>query len=266
MKRFFQKSIVAAVPLLLFSYSAACAQDQSASGGAPLDTLEKRASYAIGMNFAQSMKSQKVPIDLELLIQGMRDAFGDGEPRMSQQEIQQAFQEFQSMMGERQKKEHDEQAAANQKQADEFFAENKSKPGVVTTDSGLQYMVMREGDGPKPTLQDRVSVHYTGTLLDGTKFDSSYDRNQPATFPVGGVISGWKEAIQLMPVGSKYKLWIPPDLAYGANGQGQVIGPNAALVFEVELLGIEDASSSGNAGGNAGASSPHGGGAGGSGG
>jgi len=128
----------------------------------------------------------------------------------------------------------------NKKEAEEFLAKNKAKPGVVTTASGLQYEVITEGTGPKPTADDRVTVNYRGTLLDGSQFDSSYDCGQPATFPVSGVIPGWVEAMQLMPVGSKYKLYIPPELAYQERGAGNAIGPNSLLIFEVELLAIAD--------------------------
>jgi FKBP-type peptidyl-prolyl cis-trans isomerase FklB len=254
MNRFLRKSLVVTVMLYLISVGVACAQsEQTAEGtegaeGATLGSLEERASYAIGMNMAQGMKSQNVPIDLDLLIQGMQDAYAGKETRLSVEQMQQALQEFQQMMVQRQQEARSAQGEKNKQEADAFFAENKEKEGVVTTDSGLQYMVMEEGDGPKPTPDDRVTVHYKGTLLDGTEFDSSYSRGQPATFPVNGVIKGWQEAIQLMPVGSKYKLWIPPDLAYGAQGQGPVIGPNQALVFEVELLKIEDKTDDSGAG------------------
>lgn len=254
MNRFLKKSFVVMAMLCLISTGVACAQsEESAEGstGEALDTLEQRASYAIGMNMAQGMKSQDVPIDLDLLIQGLRDSFAGEDTRLSPQEMQQALQEFQQMMMQRQQEARAAQGATNQQEAEAFFAENKDNEGVVTTDSGLQYMVMEEGDGPKPTASDRVTVHYKGTLLDGTEFDSSYNRGQPATFPVSGVIQGWQEAIPLMSVGSKYKLWIPPDLAYGAQGQGPVIGPNQTLVFEVELLSIEE-EANGEAGGSEG--------------
>jgi len=261
MNRFLKRSLVVMAMLCLVSTGVACAQSEEESDegstGAALDSLEKRASYAIGMNMAQGMKSQDVPIDIDLLIQGLQDAFAGEDTRLSPDEMQQALQEFQQMMVQRQQEVQAAQGASNKQEADAFFAENKEKEGVVTTDSGLQYMVMEEGDGPKPTAEDRVTVHYKGTLLDGTEFDSSYSRGQPATFPVNGVIQGWQEAIPLMSVGSKYKLWIPPDLAYGPQGrQGSVIGPNQALVFEVELVAIEE-----QAGDEAGASESQGGGA-----
>lgn len=243
MNRFLKKSFVVMAMLCLISTGVACAQSEEStegSTGEALDSLEKRASYAIGMNMAQGMKSQDVPIDLDLLIQGLQDAFAGEDTRLSPEEMQQALQQFQQMMVQQQQEARAAQGESNKQEAETFFAENKEKEGVVTTDSGLQYLVMEEGDGPKPTTEDRVTVHYKGTLLDGTEFDSSYNRGQPATFPVNGVIPGWQEAIPLMSVGSKYKLWIPPELAYGAQGQGPVIGPNQALVFEVELLGIEE--------------------------
>lgn len=242
MNRFLKKSLVVMAMLCLVSTGVACAQSEEpaeGSTGEALDSLEKRASYAIGMNMAQGMKSQDVPIDLDLLIQGLQDAFAGAETRLSPQEMQQALQEFQQMMVQRQQEARAVQGEANKQEAEAFFAENKDKEGVITTDSGLQYMVLEEGEGPKPNAEDRVTVHYKGTLLDGSEFDSSYSRGQPATFPVNGVIQGWQEAIPLMSVGAKYKLWIPPELAYGATGQGPVIGPNQTLVFEVELIGIE---------------------------
>ena len=248
MNRFAQKSLVLLAFLCLVLPGIACAQDEEAAApeGQALDSLEKRASYALGLNMAQSMKAQAVPIDIELLIEGLKDAFTGAETRLTDQEVQQTLQEFQQMMMQRQQETRAAQGAENQQAAEAFFAENGAKEGVVTTESGLQYMVMQEGDGPKPSATDRVTVHYEGTLLDGTKFDSSYDRGQPATFPVNGVIQGWQEAVPLMSVGSKYKLWIPADLAYGANGQGPIIGPNAALVFEVELLSIEGQAAEGS--------------------
>lgn len=242
MNPFLKKSLVVMAVLCFISAGVACAQSEEpaeGSEGTVLDSLEKRASYAIGMNMAQGMKSQDVPIDLDLLIEGLRATFAGEETRLSQQEMQQALQAFQQMMMQKQQEARAAQGEANQQETEAFFAENKDNEGVVTTDSGLQYMVMEEGGGPKPAPDDRVTVHYKGTLLDGTEFDSSYSRGQPATFPVNGVIQGWQEAIPLMNVGSKYKLWIPPELAYGAQGQGPVIGPNQTLVFEVELLGIE---------------------------
>jgi len=241
-----KKSVILMTALLVTTAGwagVACAQEAS-SEEAALDTLEKRASYAIGMNIAQGMKAQDVPVDLDLLIEGLRDAYTEGETRMTPDQVQSTMQEFQQIMVQRQQQRQAEQAEENKQEAEEFFAANKEKEGVQTTESGLQYKVLEEGDGPTPTADDRVSVHYTGTLLDGTKFDSSVDRGQPATFPVGGVIPGWTEILQLMPVGSKYMVWIPAALAYGAQGRPPTIGPSEALAFEVELLGIEEESAS----------------------
>lgn len=251
------KKYVVFLSLLLVTLTgAACAQEEGSTPTGELETLEQRASYAIGMNIAQGMKAQDVPVDVDLLIQGLRDAMGDGETRLDAQEMQTALQEFQQQMMQRAQAAREEAAQENEAEAKAFFAEHADAEGVTVTDSGIHYMVMEEGDGPKPTADDRVTVHYKGELLDGTVFDSSYDRGQPATFPVGGVIQGWQEALQLMPVGSKYKLWIPPELAYGASGQGPVIGPNEALVFEVELLEIaeeaEGQGGQGSAGGQGG--------------
>lgn len=239
------------IALLLFTFATtACAQEPEAAAPAKPESMENRASYAIGMNMGRSMKEQEVPIDLDLLIQGIKDGLSGGETLLTDEEMQSAMQEFQQMMMQKAQEKQAKQADENKAAADEFFAANKDKEGVQTTESGLQYQIITEGDGPKPTAEDQVTVHYVGTLLDGTKFDSSIDRGQPATFPVSGVIAGWTEALQMMPVGSKWKLWIPPDLAYGPRGQGP-IPPNSTLVFEVELLSIGDqnAGNGGNSGG-----------------
>jgi len=244
-----KKSFVLIALLLLTFATTACAQEAAKTAPAKPESMENRASYAIGMNMGRSMKDQEVPIDLDLLVQGIKDGLAGGETLLTDEEMQTAMQEFQQMMMKKQQDKQAAMAGENEKAADEFFATNKDKEGVVTTDSGLQYQVLTEGSGAKPTASDRVSVHYKGTLLDGTQFDSSYDRGQPATFPVSGVIPGWTEALQLMPVGSKWKLWIPPNLAYGERGQGP-IPPGSALVFEVELLSIGEPS--GNAGSSGG--------------
>lgn len=244
-----KKSLVL-IALLFFTFATtACAQEAAESTPAKPESMESRASYAIGMNMGRSMKQQEVPIVLDLLIQGIKDGLAEGETLLTDEEMQNAMQEFQQMMVKKQQEMQASMASKNEKAAEEFFAANKDKEGVVTTDSGLQYQVLTEGSGPKPTASDQVTVHYRGKLLDGTEFDSSYDRGQPATFPVGGVIPGWTEALQLMTQGSKWKLWIPPNLAYGERGQGP-IPPGSALVFEVELLSIGDQSDSGGSSGS----------------
>ena len=223
--------------LILLLAAPACAQEPAVA--AKPETLEQRASYAIGLNLAQNLKSQEVPVDAELLVRGIRDALAGTTPALSKEEIQATMQAFQQQMTEKQQARHQEQAAANIAKGEQFLAANRSQPGVQTTASGLQYQVLTEGDGPMPKATDRVKVHYRGTLIDGTQFDSSHERGAPAVFGVTQVIPGWIEALQLMKVGSKWKLFVPPALAYAERGAGKVIGPNEVLVFEVELLEIE---------------------------
>jgi len=212
--------------------------EMNETGGA-LETQMQKVSYAIGQQLGGSFKQQGIEIDMDALVEGVTDALGDAEGKMTQEEMQATMQAFQQEMVAKQKEEAEKAAVENQAAADAFLAKNKDAEGVMTTESGLQYMVVEAGDGPKPSSSDTVEVHYTGTLLDGTEFDSSHKRGAPAKFPVTGVIPGWTEALQMMPVGSKYKLFIPPALAYGARGGGPTIGPNAALVFDVELISIE---------------------------
>jgi FKBP-type peptidyl-prolyl cis-trans isomerase len=199
-----------------------------------LDSQQQKVSYAIGLNLGRSLAAQKVQTDFDSLTRGIKDGLA-GTAAMNDQQIQQTMQEFEKEM-------RSQRTAAGEKaQADgaRFLAENEKKPGVQKTASGLQYQIITAGDGPKPKSTDKVKVHYRGTLIDGKEFDSSYSRGEPAVFPANRVIAGWTEALQLMPVGSKWKLFIPASLAYGAEGAGAAIPPNAALVFEVELLGIE---------------------------
>jgi FKBP-type peptidyl-prolyl cis-trans isomerase FklB len=229
-------SILAA--FLLFTFAATACAGEAESKPAKPESLHDKASYSIGLNLGGNFKQQELPVNLDYLIQGLKDGLAGAEPMLAQEEIQTVMQAFQQEMMAKQKERHDAAAVKNKADAMEFLAANKTRPGVVTTESGLQYEVLTEGTGPRPKADDQVTVHYRGTLLDGTQFDSSLDRGQPATFPVGGVIPGWVEAMQLMPVGSKWKLYIPPELAYGERGARGAIGPNAALIFEVELIGI----------------------------
>lgn len=201
-------------------------------------SLEDQASYIIGLNIGRNLKAQEVPANPDIVMKGIRDGLSGAQPAMTDEEMQAAMGTFQQQMQAKQQAKMQAEGQKNQKAADEFLAANKAKKGVVTTASGLQYEILKEGTGASPKATDQVTVHYTGTLLDGTKFDSSVDRGQPATFPVNQVIPGWTEALQLMKVGGKYKLYIPPALGYGERGAGGEIGPNALLVFEVELLGI----------------------------
>lgn len=195
------------------------------------------ASYAIGVNMAKNFLQQNVPISSEMLAAGLRDGMAD-KALLTEEQIQACLQALQMDMAAKQNEKHSKDAATNMAKAEKFLAENKTKPGVMTTPSGLQYKVVTEGTGKKPTATNTVKVHYTGTLIDGKKFDSSVDRGQPAEFGLNGVIPGWTEGLQLMPVGSKYIFYLPPALAYGENGAGGSIGPNEALIFEVELLDI----------------------------
>ena len=215
------------------------AQPQAAQGNKPAN-LQDRASYIIGLNLGQSLTSQEVPVTPDLIIQGLRDGLAGANPLLTPEEIQAAMQEFQQQLMTAQQSKMQAVGETNMKASQAFLDQNKAKAGVKTTASGLQYEVLTEGSGESPKPTDRVTVHYRGTLPDGTVFDSSYDRKEPATFPVNGVIPGWVEALQLMKPGAKYHLVIPPALAYGERGAaGGQIGPNQALVFDVELISIE---------------------------
>ncbi len=190
-------------------------------------------SYALGMNLAQNLKASGIEmVEYAEFTKGLEAAFEGKDTQMSAEEANQALQEF---FGALQAK----QAEGAIKAGKDFLAENAKKDGVVTLESGLQYEIITEGNGTKPTATDQVECHYHGTLIDGTVFDSSVERGEPAVFPVNGVIKGWVEALQLMPVGSKWRLTIPSELAYGERGAGQQIGPHTTLVFEVELLSIK---------------------------
>ena len=214
------------------------ATPSTAAPAAILRTQKQKSSYALGMSVGLGMRKQGIDVDPAMVARGLRDQLGGSKTLMSEDEMRAALQQLQEgMMKERQAK---AQAAGdtNRKAGDAFLAANKSKPGVTTLPDGLQYKVLKEGTGPKPTASDTVTVNYRGTLINGKEFDSSYKRGRPASFPVGGVIRGWTEALQLMPVGSKWELYIPPDLAYGDQPGSPDIGPGDTLIFEVELLSI----------------------------
>ncbi|MGS2718422.1 FKBP-type peptidyl-prolyl cis-trans isomerase [Eionea flava] len=207
----------------------------------PLSTLDQRLSYIVGENMARQFSSDGITLDTDTLALAVADVAAGSESRLSEEDKRNTIQEIQTRAQEKQKAENDALAAANKEAGAAYLAANATKEGVVTTASGLQYKEVTAGDGETPTENDTVTVNYKGTLVDGTVFDSSYDRGQPATFPVSGVIPGWIEALQLMNVGDKFELAIPSDLAYGPGGTGPVIGPNATLIFEVELLEIQRA-------------------------
>jgi len=194
----------------------------------------------IGSGLGANLKKQSVEVDSTLLSQGLKDAMSGGKTRLTQEEAQAVLKEVQTEVQKEQQAKMKEAADKNKGEGEAFLAANKSKDGVVTLPSGLQYKILTAGTGPKPTASDSVKCNYRGTLINGTEFDSSYKRGQPATFGVGQVIKGWTEALQLMPVGSKWQLVVPASLAYGERGAGAEIGPNATLIFEVELLSIEE--------------------------
>ncbi len=189
-------------------------------------------SYGLGVSIGANLKQNALDsINVDMMAKGMKDFFANKNNMTSEQ----ADVAIRGYISAKEKA----KGEGNAKAGETFLAENKKKPGVQTTVSGLQYQIIKEGTGPKPTLNDMVTTHYHGTLIDGTVFDSSVERGQPASFPVSGVIPGWTEALQLMPVGSKWKLFVPGNLAYGERGAGGKIGPNSALIFEVELLSID---------------------------
>ena len=204
-----------------------------------LQTQKGKVSYSIGLDIGRNMKRQMIEVDLDLLMRGVKDGLGDGKPAISDSVMQQTMaawqKEMMAKMNEKQKKVGDQ----NKKEGDIFLAENKKKAGVITLPSGLQYKILKDGTGKSPKAADTVVFHYRGTLLNGKEFESSYKRNQPVTFPVNQLIAGWTEALQKMKVGSKWQLFVPFNLGYGENGAGQDIGPNATLIFEVELLDIK---------------------------
>jgi FKBP-type peptidyl-prolyl cis-trans isomerase FklB len=223
------------------SQAGAATKRAPAKPAAPLTlkTQKDKASYALGMNFGTGLRKQSIDIDPAILARGLRDSFSSGKTLLTEDEAKAVLTQLQTDVRKKQQEMAQQLGDTNKKQGMEFLEANKTKDGVVTLPSGLQYKVLQEGTGPKPAATDTVVCNYRGTLLDNTEFDSSYKRGQPATFPVTGVIKGWTEALQLMPVGSKWQLFIPSELAYGERGAGGQIGPNSTLIFEVELLSIQ---------------------------
>jgi FKBP-type peptidyl-prolyl cis-trans isomerase FklB len=205
-----------------------------------LKTEKDKFSYSLGMKMGENLHKQEVPVDPAILSRGLRDALAGSKTLLTDEEAQAAIMQVQKEMHDKMQTKRDAEGAGNKKVGEDFLAENKGKDGVVALPSGLQYKILKAGTGPKPTTSDTVECNYRGTLINGTEFDSSYKRGQAATFPVNGVIKGWTEALQLMPVGSKWQLFIPADLAYGERGAGGDIGPGETLIFEVELLSIKD--------------------------
>ncbi len=224
-----RKTVLLAL-LILFAVSA-YAEDA-------LKNDQEKLGYAIGMNIGLGMKQKNVNADLDQIVAGLKASYTGEETLLSQDEMGQILTAYQQEMQMQQMAEAAAAAEENAKQAESFLTENGKKDGVTTLASGLQYKVVAEGSGASPKPESTVEVHYKGTLIDGTEFDSSYKRGEPASFPVGGVIPGWTEALQLMKEGAKWELAIPPALAYGERGAPPVIPPNSALVFEVELLKV----------------------------
>ncbi len=213
-------------------------------GSRELKTQKDKVSYGIGLDIGRSFKQQNLEtndIDLEKLRAGIQDALSGSKPVMSDSQLTETMMGFQKSMMARQDSTNRKKGENNKKTGEEFLAKNGKEAGVVTMPDGLQYKILTAGTGKKPDSTSTVSVNYVGTLLDGTEFDSSIKRGQPVTFPVNGVIKGWTEALQMMPAGSKWKIFVPSNLAYGERGAGAKIGPNSTLIFEVELISITEA-------------------------
>jgi FKBP-type peptidyl-prolyl cis-trans isomerase FklB len=225
------KDVAAAAP--------AAAEAPAAAAADAFQNDAQRMGYALGANVGRTFREQKFPVDVDAVINGLRDSFTGGTMKMEEAKIAETLQQLQQTLQATAQAEQEASATRNADEAKAFFAKNGTAEGVTTTSTGLQYQVLQAADGKKPAADDTVKVHYRGTLLDGTEFDSSYARGEPVSFPVNAVIPGWTEALQLMPVGAKWKIFIPSELGYGPGGAGDKIGPNAALVFEVELLAIE---------------------------
>lgn len=225
---------VVMVTLLLMTIAAGCTATEEAA--VKLDDAKQKISYTIGLNLGKDFVAQSVDIDAEALMAGVRDGLAGRAPRLTEEQMVAEVQAFREAMIVKQAAKQKELADKNLAEGEAFLAKNAKEAGVVVLASGLQYKVLKDGTGPMPKADSIVSVHYRGTLIDGTEFDSSYERGEPLVLPVGGVIAGWTEALPLMKEGSKWQLYIPAALAYGAEGAPPVIGPNAALLFEVELV------------------------------
>jgi FKBP-type peptidyl-prolyl cis-trans isomerase FklB len=212
----------------------------SAEENIVLKDQKDKVSYSIGIDIGNNLKNLKVDMNLDLLVRGIRDVLSETKLLMTEQEIRSTMMAFQKELMAKREQQMKVLGEKNKKEGESFLAENKKRAGVTTLPSGLQYKVFKAGTGKTPTDTNTVTVHYRGTLIDGTEFDSSYRRGQPATFQVKGVIPGWIEALKLMQEGAKWQLFIPPNLAYGERGAGSVIGPNATLIFELELISIQE--------------------------
>lgn len=223
-----------AIPVLGLVYGLCLADEQ-----VKITDEEDIINYTIGYRLGGDFKRQDVEVRDAMLIEGLEDAVSGSDPRVTQEEMRTALMALKQRVAAARKARVEQQVAGNLAAAETFLAENATREGIETLPSGLQYKVLAEGSGSSPQKTDKVTVHYRGTLPDGTEFDSSYSRNQPATFGVDGVIPGWTEALQLMQTGDKWQLFIPPKLGYGERGHGSKIPPNSALIFEVELISID---------------------------
>jgi FKBP-type peptidyl-prolyl cis-trans isomerase FklB len=224
---------IAVMGIIFFVFMAA---QINAKGDLALKSQKDKMSYIIGLNIGKDFQRQSMEIDPDLVAKGIKDGLSGAKALMTDQEIRDTLSAFQKEMTAKQ----EEINKKNKMEGEAFLAENKKKEGIKALPSGLQYKVIKAGTGKKPKLTDMVTTHYRGTLIDGTEFDSSYKRGAPATFPVSGVIPGWTEALQLMEEGAKWQLFIPSNLAYGERGAGASIGPNSTLIFEVELISIQE--------------------------
>ncbi len=231
-------TVIRILILALILPAGAWAADKPAAKAPDLTTFEQKFSYVIGREIGQSFQEAPAKIDLDVFVRGLQDAMNKRPSPIAAEEEAKIKEEFSQRMQAEQGKRMAEAGEKNRKEEEAFLAKNKTEPGVKTTESGLQYKVLQEGTGAPIKASDRVKVHYKGTLLNGTEFDSSYSRNQPAVFELTGVIPGWTEGLQLMKVGGKYRLWVPSKLAYGARGAGRMIGPNTLLVFDIEPLEV----------------------------
>ena len=214
---------------------------KTATAPVTLKTDKEKQSYAMGMNLGLGLHRQGLTLDPALVARGMKDAMVGGKTALTEEEARAALTKLRGDVQQKMDAKNKEESSANRKEGEVFLASNKSKEGVQSLPDGLEYKIIKAGDGPKPAATDSVTCNYRGTLINGKEFDSSYKRGQPATFPLGGVIKGWTEALQMMPVGSKWELYIPADLAYGDHPPGADIPPGSTLIFEVELLSIGEA-------------------------
>ena len=242
---FIRLTLMAIISGFLLVGFAGCDSSSNSSKNVTLTTEKEKVGYSIGMNFAKQFIQQNIDISHQALLAGIEDVFNKKELKISEKDAMTTMNAFRKKMMEKFQNERTAKLKKNVDEGHKFLVENKKRKGVTSLPSGLQYEIIKKGKGKKPRASDFVVTNYKGSLIDGTEFDSSYKRGKPAEFPVQGVIKGWQEALKLMPVGSKWKLYIPAKLAYGERGQGRVIGPNSTLIFEMELLEIKKKSKKG---------------------